>query len=71
MHVNYINPRSPNYIPPHSKYVCTICNESIHNGDEYIESWNGEMAHWGCICGVNHLLEWFGCSVETMEDVYD
>ena len=61
------HPRCPNYIPPKASHYCSICNEGIYDGEEYIENDCGEYAHWDCINGTKDLLEWFGYKIKTME----
>ena len=62
------HPRCPNYIPPKASYHCSICQEGIYNGEEYIENDDGEYAHWECFDGMRDLLEWLGYEIKTMED---
>lgn len=60
--------RCPNYIPKKAKHYCSICNQGILNGEEYIENDCGEYAHYDCFSGMKDLLEWLGYSVKTMSD---
>ena len=60
--------RCPNYSPPKAAYYCSICEEGIYEGDEYIENYNGDHAHWGCIDGTRELLEFLDCEIKTMEE---
>ena len=62
------NVRCPNYIPPKASHCCSICNEGIYGGEEYIENDDGEYAHWECFCGMRDLLEWLGYEIKTMEE---
>ena len=60
--------RCPNYIPKKAKLYCSICEEGILDGEEYIENDNGEYRHYDCFSGMKDLLEWLGYSVKTMSD---
>ena len=62
------NPRCPLYNPQKSHYCCSICNEGIYNGEEYIENDIGEYAHWECIDYGRDLARWLGYKIKTMED---
>ena len=63
--------RCPNYESPKATHYCSICNEGIYDGEEYIENDCGEFAHWECLSGTRDLAEWLGIEVKTMEDNYD
>ena len=58
----------PNYIPFNATYYCSICNEGIYDGEEYIENDCGEYAHMGCFSGTNDLLNFLGYKIKIMED---
>lgn len=60
--------RCPNYIPKKAKHYCSICEEGILDGEEYIENDNGEYRHYDCFDGMRDLLEWLGYSVKSMSD---
>ena len=60
--------RCPNYTPKKAKHYCSICEEGILDGEEYIENDNGEYRHYDCFSGMKDLLEWLGYSVKTMDD---
>lgn len=40
--------RCPNYTPKKAKHYCSICEEGILDGEEYIENDNGEYRHYDC-----------------------
>lgn len=67
--------RCPNYDDRNNKPrimpECDVCGRTITDNDEYIENENGDMAHWDCIEGKLHLLEWFGYDVKQMSDRYN
>ena len=62
------HPRCPNYIPPKASHYCSICNEGIFNGEEYIENDFGEYAHWDCFSDIKDLLDFLGYRIRIMED---
>ena len=44
--------RCPNYVSPSTEYYCSICNEGIYTGEEYIKNDNGDYVHYECISGI-------------------
>ena len=58
----------PNYMPQKSTYYCSICKDSIENGEEYIENDIGEYAHYECFRGTKDLLRWLRYEIRTKED---
>ena len=68
---NPCHPRCPNYIPPKTSHYCSICQEGILNGEEYIENDYGEYAHWDCIDYRRDLSEWLGYEIKEMEEIDD
>ena len=64
-------PGCPNYEPHKSNYYCSICNEGIYNGEEYIENDIGEYAHWECVDYGRDLVKWLGYEIKEMEDIDD
>ena len=65
------NVRCPNYIPPKASHCCSICNEGIINGEEYIVNDDGEYAHLDCIDYARDLAEWLGYEIKEMEEMED
>ena len=61
----------PNYTPPKSTHYCSVCDEGILNGEEYIVNDDGEYAHFCCIDYARDLAEWLGYEIKEMEDIYD
>lgn len=51
-----------------TKYYCSICEEGIQSGEEYIMNDVGEYAHWDCISHGRSLVEWLGNKIKIMED---
>ena len=62
--------RCPLYEPPIATHYCSICDEGIYGGEEYIENDFGEYAHWDCFLGARDLAEWLGIEIKNMEDDY-
>ena len=63
--------RCPLYEPPRATHSCSICNEGILNGEEYIVNDDGEYAHWDCIDYGRDLAEWLGYEIKEMEEIDD
>lgn len=62
--------RCPNYESPKVNHYCSICEEGIYDGEEYIINDNGDYRHYDCFYGMRDLLEWLGYEIKTMDD-YD
>ena len=62
------HPRCPLYKPPKSTHYCSICEDPIENGEEYIENDIGEYAHYECFRGTKDLLKWLRYKIRTKED---
>lgn len=60
--------RCPNYTPLKTRYHCSICNDGIYDGEEYIENDIGEYAHWECVDYGKDLAKFLGYEIKTMED---
>lgn len=60
--------RCPNYVSPSTEYYCSICNEGIYTGEEYIKNDNGDYVHYECISGIRDLLNWLGINVCIMNE---
>lgn len=60
--------RHPNYISPKTKYNCSICDEGIQNGEEYIQNDNKDYAHFECVDYARDLAKFLGYNVKEMED---
>mgnify|MGYP006874692574 CR=1 FL=1 len=54
--------RCPNYIPKKAKHYCSICEEGILDGEEYIED-DGRFAHWDCIDSKWELAEFLNYEI--------
>ena len=66
---NPCHPRCPNYIPPKTSHYCSICQEGILNGEEYIENDYGECAHWDCVDYGMDLAKFLGYAIKEMEEI--
>ena len=62
------HPRCPLYEPSKATHYCSICQEGIYDGEEYIENDFGEYAHWDCFSGTKDLLDFLGYRIRIMED---
>ena len=62
------NPRCPLYKPPRTSHYCSICQEGIFNGEEYIENDCGEYAHWECVDYGRDLVKFLGYKIKMMEE---
>ena len=62
------NVRCPNYEPPKATHYCSICNEGIYDGEEYIENDDFEYAHWECISFGRDLVEFLGYEIKEMNE---
>ena len=60
--------RCPNYTPKKAKHYCSICEEGILDGEEYIENDDGDYAHWECVDYARDLAKFLGYEIKEMED---
>ena len=60
------HPRCPLYESPKASHYCSICQEGIYNGEEYIENDIGEYAHWECVDYGRDLAKWLGHEIRIM-----
>lgn len=58
--------RCPSYIPDKSPYSCSLCNEPINYGDEYVKNFDGDYAHWECVEVSKEVCKWFGGMIGFM-----
>lgn len=65
------HPRCPLYEPPKVSNYCSICQEGILNGEEYIENDCGEYAHWDCVDYGRDLAKFLGYTIKEMEEIDD
>ena len=64
------NVRCPNYEPPKATHYCSVCEEGIYDGEEYIENDDGEYAHWECVDYGRDLAKFLGYEIKTMEEIW-
>ena len=62
------HPRCPLYIPHKASHYCSICQEGILNGEEYIVNDDGEYAHWDCVDYGRDLAKFLGYKVKEMNE---
>ena len=60
------NYHCPNYTPPKASHYCSICNEGIYGGEEYIKNLDGEYAHWECVYYGRDLAKFLGYEIKIM-----
>lgn len=60
--------KCPLYRALKTSYCCSICNEGIENGEEYIINDIGKYAHWECVDYGRNLAKWLGYEIKVMED---
>ena len=65
------HPRCPLYESPKASHYCSICQEGIFNGEEYIENDCGEYAHLECVDYAKDLAKFLGYEIKTMENGYE
>ena len=58
----------PSFVSQKATHYCSICDEGISEGEEYIENDVGEYAHWDCFSSMKELLEFLGYRIRIMED---
>lgn len=58
----------PNYVPPKAQYYCSVCEDGIYDGEEYIENEDGDKRHLECFHGIRELLEWLGREIKIMSE---
>lgn len=58
----------PNYSLPKVSHFCSICNEGIYDGDQYVENNEGDCIHLDCLSQMDiyELTKWFNYEVKTM-----
>ena len=67
----YHDKRCPNYSSDVVYPKCFLCNEEIEAGEEYIEGYNGNLAHLECCdyYGLLDLLKFLEIKIEKMEEL--
>ena len=62
------NCHCPNYKSPTAPHYCSICDEGIYEGEEYIVNNDGEYAHWDCVDYGRDLVKFLGYEIKEMCD---
>lgn len=60
--------RCPDYSPADTKFICSICDYGIYQGDYYVENKNGEFAHYECLDSVREVLEFADLYIKEMDE---
>ncbi len=65
--------RCPYSTPLKASRYCSICDNGIYDGEEYIKNLDGEYAHYDCLTDLSYraIIEWLGGEIRTMEENYD
>ena len=70
-HLNGHASACPYFSPHRTSHYCSICNEGIYEGEEYIVNDDNEYRHLDCFFRLKDLAEWLGYEVKIMEDTYE
>ena len=65
------HPRCPLYESPKVSHYCSIGQEGIYNGEEYIVNDDEEYAHWECVDYGRDLAKFLGYEIKEMEEIDD
>lgn len=57
----------PFYEPPKSDHYCSICDEEIQFGEEYVENIYDEYAHMDCLYSGREMAEFLEVKIKKME----
>ena len=60
--------RCPLYEPPKATHYCSICQEGILNGEEYIVNDDNEYAHFECVSYGKDMAEFLGYEIKEMNE---
>ena len=50
----------PNYSPEKTSQKCDLCGEYICVGEEYVDNFEGDLAHFECLGCSDSDLNWLG-----------
>ena len=67
LRINEHNIGCPNYTPPATDYICSLCGENILMGEEYIVNDCGDYAHLECLTDLQEALGWLGYEIKIMK----
>lgn len=64
--------RCPKYIPPKTNHYCSICDNGIFNGEEYVKNIDNDYAHYDCVTDLSfrEMIQWLGGEIKEMDDDY-
>lgn len=62
------HPKSPNYQHPKTLHYCSICEEPILNGEEYVVNNDDKYAHVECVTYWRELMNFLGIEIKIMAD---
>jgi hypothetical protein len=50
-------------------HYCSVCDNAIIEGEDYIKNCMGDYAHYDCVTNMSYkgMLEWAGCQIGEME----
>ena len=64
--------KCPNYTPQKATHYCSICDNGIYEGDEYLVNDDNEYAHFDCVEYGKDMAKFLGYKIKEMdEDNYD
>lgn len=68
----YHHPMCPNYISEKCTYYCSICDDGICDGEDYVVNVNDEYVHYDCLTNVSYceMIKWLGGEIKEMDDDY-
>lgn len=58
------HPRCPYFENTRPHHYCSICDEGIHNGEEFIVNDKDEYAHWECVDYARDLAKFLGYTIK-------
>lgn len=59
----------PLYKEPKYSHYCSVCEEGISNGEEYIINEDEEYAHYDCINYGRDMAKFLGYEIKQMEEI--
>lgn len=59
--------RCPLYELPKTSHYCSICEEGIYDGEEYVENDDYEYAHLECVDTVREFADFMKIDIQTMD----
>ena len=63
-----IHTQCPDYEPPKADHYCSICDEGIYPGEEYVVNDNNEYAHLECVDGGYEMATFLGYKIGIDEE---